>query len=118
MINLKNNIWIEGFDTEIELFRFWHRNVHIFNGDDKDLQEIYFGKTSDIPEDIANDVVTYIMLSTGIFYLNYRKMVELRKPIRQRNRSHNEIIWEPMCKTAIESIQSACNQEYCIIFTK
>ena len=60
---------------------------------------IYAGKTSDISEEIAKECVGCFK---NEYYLDYS----------------SEIKYLYEFKTAKGSIQSACNQEYCIIFKK
>ena len=116
MINTKDNIWIEGFDTieakNDELRYLCHVSENMLS------ELIYAGKTSDISEEIAKECVKEISLSTGIFYVNYIKMNALKIIEEKRGASHNILVTQPMLKSAKESIQSACNQEYCIIFKK
>ena len=116
MVNLKDDIWIKGFDTieakNDELRYLCHVSENMLS------ELIYAGKTSDISEEIAKECVKEIVLTTGIFYINYRKIAALKLPSEMRPRHHNQVVWSPMCKTSEESIQSACNQEYCIIFKK
>ena len=116
MKNLKDNIWIDGFDS----FRAHEEAiVYFLRISENDNPEIvYSGKTSDIPEDIAKECVKEISLSTGIFYVNYIKMNALKIIEEKRGASHNILVTQPMLKSAKESIQSVCNQEYCIIFKK
>lgn len=113
MVNLKDNIWIEGFGgSEQVSYNAFIRMAELAEA------LVWHGKTSDIPEEVAKECVRDIVLSTGVFYINYRKMEALKLQAGVRRFYHNEIVWEPMLKTAKESIQSACNQEYCIIFKK
>lgn len=89
MVNLKDNIWIEGFC-----------NIEKYDEMIVSLSAIlYHGKTSDIPEEIANGCVDCFK---NEYYLDYS----------------SEIKYLYEFKTAKESIQSACSQEYCIIFKK
>ena len=97
MVNLKDNIWIEGFDM--------HEVGHFMVTKDRNFimdiakKIIYSGKTSDIPEELAKECVDCFK---NEYYLDYS----------------SEIKYLYEFKTAKESIQSACNQEYCIIFKK
>lgn len=86
-INLKNNIWIEGFDIEVHLMTALNR---------KEIYDVmYSGKTEEISEELAIECVKEGFLSCD--YMNYiNNIVEF--------------------ETAKESIQSACTQEYCIIY--
>ena len=112
MVNLKGDIWIEGFDAECLLGSFEYGLFSLM------IKKIYAGRTEDIPEEFSRNIVRDIVLSTGVFYINYRKMAALKDHIENRRVWHNQIVWEPMCKTAKESILTACNKPYCIIFKK
>ena len=97
MINTKDNIWIGGFDTieakNDELRYLCHVSENMLS------ELIYAGKTSDISEEIAKECVDWHEFdSDHKLYYNY-----------------DGTNWK---YTAKESIQSACNQEYCIIFKK
>lgn len=99
MVNLKDNIWIEGFNRH-EAGHFMITKDRNFIGDiAKEI--IYSGNTSDIPEEIAKECV--LNWRTDGLYHNYQSVSQ-----------YEEILF----RTAKESIQSACNQEYCIIFKK
>ena len=101
MVNLKDNVWIEGFDMH-EVGHFMVTKDRNFIGDIA-KKIIYSGKTSDIPEEMAKECVSFHFSNEcKIYYNNYSKI-------------ENIISWQ---NTAKESIQSACNQEYCIIFKK
>ena len=95
MVNLKDNVWIEGFDMEIDIA--YYELAEAIGGGMKDF--IYKGKTSDIPEDIAKECVDWheFDLDHKLYY------------------NYDGTNWK---YTAKESIKSACNQEYCIIFKK
>lgn len=85
----KERIWIEGYNSM--------RNTEFI----KDIygdKYIYSGKTSEISEDLAEEVVESGVIGgvSGIWYKDYGDIFEF--------------------KTAKESIQSACNKEYCIIY--
>ena len=99
MKNLKDNIWIKGFYKEIDIA--YYELAEAIGGGMKDF--IYKGKTSDIPEEIAKECVKHIG-SLGEGYGGYF--------------DHNSKDWMYHLNTSKESIQSACNQEYCIIFKK
>ena len=93
MVRLKDNIWIEGF-CNIEKYDEMIVSISAI---------LYHGKTSDIPEEIAKECVKCID-SLGEGYGGYF--------------DYNSKDWMYHLNTAKESIQSACNQEYCIIFKK
>lgn len=46
-INLKENIWIEGFDNYLDAYRSWHINEFLKHGE---RECMYLGETSDISE--------------------------------------------------------------------
>ena len=99
MINLRGNIWIEGFDSQEEMLTF----IQKWNSNDGENVDpffddicIYQGMTIKIPEDIAEECAY-----SGILTLLYKDY------------TLNINIFE----TAIESIQSACKKEFCIIIT-
>ena len=96
--NLKNEIWIEGFDTTNELVS----KKEYFPIIDGKLQNIiYSGKTSGIPEELASQCCKYQNSYEGEpFYKEYGDATWATHPY----------------ETAKESIESACNKEYCIIY--
>ena len=97
MVNLKDNIWIEGFDMH-EVGHFMVTKDRNFIGDIA-KKIIYSGKTSEIPEEIAKECVSELwFLTEKVGYTNNLDELEYKR--------------------AKESIQSACNQEYCIILKK
>ena len=91
---LKDNIFIEGFDSNEELYNF-KNNLCIVG---EPLPYIWLGKTSEIPEEIAKECVNKVIDDHGRMdgYENYNSPIILNAPK--------------------ESIQSACNQTYCIIY--
>lgn len=95
-VNLKDDIWIEGFNEKINL----NLSCDVYFEDTHDV--IYKGKTSDIPENVANECVeSYCIYKDE--YTTFKK--------------YSDITW---CvypyETAKESIQSACDNPYCIIY--
>ena len=103
MINTKDDIWIEGFDT-IEAKNDELRYLCLVS--ENMLSElIYAGKTSDISEEVAKECVE--VTATGLF-----------KNYIWSDEKVQDYGMQPISTTAKESIQSACNQEYCIIFKK
>lgn len=118
MVNLKDNIWIEGFDMH-EVGHFMVTKDRNFIGDIA-KKIIYSGKTSDIPEEIAKKSLLLHPYSSGqckcYFEYDNPELDLDNKSCRCRNnpnKSRNDHLWDWK-----ESIQSACNQEYCIIFKK
>ncbi len=116
MTNLKDNIWIEGFDSEEEL------NYHSFGFSvlENDDNIIYKGKTSEIPEEVAKECVAKIHVELapspyndwcGGFdyaYVDYKNIGEYAG-------------WQGDAgcyRKATESIQSACDKPYCTIYKK
>lgn len=102
---LSPNIIIEGFDTEPIM---WDLPTHI-NIDNI----IWHGKTNQIPNDVAEKYVkkeNKMWLSVEslpiefIMYGNYHPGLM---------KDYNTHCW---CKTPLESIQSACENKYCIIY--
>lgn len=92
MINLKNDVYITGFDDEQAAFSEFERLTQLAN------EIIYAGKTLDITEEIAENIAYKGELCE--YYWN-EILDDYDKTI-----------------TAKESIQSACSKEYCIIFKK
>jgi len=106
MINLKNNIYIAGFNKnnpfdkkngENELFNTFHNLL------DKDI--IYIGLTKDITEEIALNCVNFMNFDSDIINGDYDAYEDYS----------NFDCW---VDTAKESILSACKDKYCIIFRK
>lgn len=104
--NLKDNIYIEGFDS-------LESGYIIQDIIAKKCEEfIYAGKTSEIPEELAEEYVVYDDYSDEYAYKgcfrNYKNF----------NSDGDIINYEVQVgfETAKESIQSACDKEYCIIY--
>lgn len=91
-VNLKGNIWIEGFDKLIYLNCCSDMGISL---DDV----IFKGNTSEIPEEVAKECVEYVNGVNGIGYRDYLIYTMV---------NHKE--------TAKQSIQSACDKPYCIIY--
>ena len=98
-VNLKDNIWIEGFDTLDWL------NAHIFPFEYFEI--LYKGKTSEIPEEIIRSVCELQDVFNTPEYIN-------QDIDRYKNYKVTEYTWYDC--TAKESIQSACSDEFCIIY--
>ena len=95
-VNLKDNIWIEGFD---KLPIIWELPNHIL------IDSIeWHGKTSEIPEELAKECIQKILPYTSKLYGKDMFCDYSKKEIG--------------CELALESIQSACPEEYCIIYKK
>ena len=98
-VELKEGVFIEGSKNSLEYLKLF------INPDEYKL--IYLGKTSEIPEEL---IEPYILINKGAYLLLYRnyRIYELNKdyPVR----------WFSHFKTIKESIQSACPEEYCIIY--
>lgn len=99
MKNLKDNIWIEGFDNLSQMWdKFWNlkKTNHIY----------YAGAISEVNEDEAKKYV-------------YNYSVEDPKTDDYKNYKYsNKNCDDWGLLTAKKSIQSACPKEYCIIFRK
>lgn len=97
--NLKDNIWIDGFDTK-EQYNYACFGFSVLENDNAIL---YNGEMSDISEEIAKKYVVRIERngdrSVFVFYKNYNGTIDA-------------------FPTAQRSIKSACDKKYCIIYTK
>ncbi len=93
--NLKENIWIEGFDDNFGL-GYRAKNATYFK------ECLYYGKTSEIPEEIAKRHIKNDGDSLGEWFKDYSSSIDNNPPYSK--------------ETAKESIQSACDKEYCIIY--
>lgn len=96
-INLKDNIWIEGFDEIASGYILQDKIITICDN------IIYSVKTSEIPEELAKECVKLLTPKHAIsLYQNYKyKLPQLVSFTRT---------------TARESIKTACYKEYCIIY--
>ena len=94
-VELKEGIFIEG-SSNVEYFYGLEAWVNHYGSG-----VIYQGKTSEIPEELASQCCKYQNSYEGEpFYKKY-----------------GDVIWTIYpYKTAKESIQSACQNEYCIIY--
>lgn len=93
-VELKNKIFIEGFNTSKEMVR---EQI----GRNKELEfrtTLYEGKTSEISEELAKECVL-------VWF--FGKEFDSFEDYNNRSNGFN---------TAKESIQSACQSEYCIIY--
>lgn len=99
-INLKGDFWIRGFDTNEEVYNF--KDSICFLGEP--VPYIYIGKTSEISEEMAKRCVE---IHPNIGFKNYN----VPSHIKIKDWTSN---WDKF--TAKESIQSACDKEYCIIY--
>ena len=89
---LKDSIWIEGFDTMQSIDYCELLDAMSLCGI---KSYIYKGKTSDIPEELAKECVHVGVLTDNC--KDYQSGFNI-------------------FETAKESIKSACSQEYCIIY--
>lgn len=97
-INTKNNIWIEGFSS---ILGEYNEKLGQYSYYDKDKIVMYYGKTSEISEEIAKECVKqYTIDGHEEEFIGYDDYLV----------SYNYF------RTAKESIQSACSFEYCIIY--
>ena len=96
MVNLKDDIWIKGFDTieakNDELRYLCHVSENMLS------ELIYAGKTSDISEEIAKECVE--VTATGLF-----------KNYIWSDEKVQDYGMQPISTTAKESIQSAASKE-------
>ena len=100
-MELKNNIHIEGFDTDYGLDGKLDWFTHNPNYNSNDI--LYSGFTSEISESLASKICDWMFwdeIPERKRYYNYGKRIGVSFPYL----------------TAKESIQSACNKEYCIIY--
>lgn len=91
-IKLKDDIFIEGFDSEFEAIS---TGGSMWFGKNMELL-IYGGETDDIPNEIMEQITTYY---DGC-YINFMGFLD--------------DAWG--CDTPLKSIKSACPNEYCIIY--
>lgn len=112
-INLKDGIWISGFDQE-SLFSIGFADLY------KTAEILYVGKTSEIPEELAKEVVRHEGLEAGtqmddgeilsedyfIGYKQYEENIDL---------STAKLLLSHFT-TAKESIKSACKDDHCLIY--
>ncbi len=112
--NLKENIWIEGFDTEKHknsLLDTWYKEDEL----------LWHGKTSEISEELAKQFVQrfvdykdYSGENTRVYdYIDSSMNDSERKLNWIRGGRKTTLFWH---LTAKKSIQSACNKPYCIIY--
>lgn len=87
-VNLKDNIWIEGFDNFREC---------VFAQDAYFDRLVYSGKTSEIPEETAKECVDCFKQK---WYLDYGADIDYLFEL----------------ETSKQSILSACDKPYCIIY--
>ena len=112
MINLKGDIWIAGFGTIEDKDDKLRYLFHVSENMASEL--IYAGKTLDIPEEIAKECVIQYDIEKGELIDEF--VVE--EDILFGFKNYKEGFGVLDFQTAKESIQSACNREYCIIFKK
>lgn len=94
MKNLKNDIWIRGFDSESEFRQYLYGS----SGKSYSIEElIYQGKVVDIPDPVLKRVTEKMSIFTSQY--------------RDYNGTHSDYVATPL-----ESIQTATDKEYCIIF--
>ena len=104
-VKLKDSIWIEGFVTQtgvdLELLSDNKSFLRDCIFDEFNSNLLYEGKTSEIPEELASQCCKYQNSYEGEpFYTEY-----------------GDITWGTYpYETAKESIQSACQSEFCIIY--
>lgn len=70
--NLKDNIWIKGFDTNEEVYNF--KDTICFVGEK--LPYIYIGKTSEIPEEITKKYFDYGYDNLEVHYTSINEAIK------------------------------------------
>lgn len=112
-VNLKDNIFIEGFD-DINKFLSKENKYNVQNTLHF-LKRflIYSGKTSEIPEDLAKECVIQFGLCKGT-QLDDGSI--LQEDIYFGFKNYKPGFGVVDFETPKESIQSACDKEYCIIY--
>lgn len=108
-INLKGDFWIRGFDTNEEVYNF--KDSICFLGEP--VPYIYIGKTSEIPEDLAEKCVIQFGLCKGT-QLDDGSI--LQEDIYFGFKNYKPGFGVVDFETPKESIQSACSDEFCIIY--
>lgn len=106
--NLKDNIWIEGFNSNAKRYDFL-----LSIGGRKNV--IWDGRISKIPEEIAKKCVIEFGLCKGEILDDGTVLDE---DVSFGFKNYEKGFGELDFKTAKESIQSACDNEYCIIYIK
>ena len=124
--NLKDNICIEGFDSRIYV------EIAALNKQE-DYKLMYTGKTSEVSEEFARECIesrfgeTKIgndLITTYKNYSGYSSRLYPHTVTFPISRQELDRIWKLFGRqltkyfhlTAKESIQSACESEYCIIY--
>ena len=98
-VNLKKNIWIEGFNTPLQRDnRILELLPKIGDADQKD-PILYWKKTSEITEEVAKQLVERLSIFTPMY--------------RAYDKTYSDYY-----ETAVESIKSACQHKWCIVYTK
>lgn len=105
-INLRDNIWIEGFERKSLIY---DRILQL--GGEQDI--LYKGKTSEIPEDLVEKCVIQFGLCKGT-QLDDGSI--LQEDIYFGFKNYKPGFGVVDFETPKESIQSACDKEYCIIY--
>lgn len=101
-VNLKDDIFIDGFDSELSAVS---TGASMWFGKNMELL-LYAGRTSEIPEELAEEYACRIIENT----------IGADLPLEFKGNWYNHIDYCNHCKTAKQSIQSACPEEYCIIY--
>jgi len=107
MKNLKQDIYIAGFDNTAELQDFILYTWGIMP------PVLYEGKTLDLTEEDASNYVSYMnrIDDFGNVYRTYRRYPAGNYEVQSLTHQFSY-------KTALDSIATACNKEYCLIFKK
>lgn len=103
---LKDGIWIEGFNSEHEFRRLLYGR----RGISFSIDLIYQGKTSEIPEDVAKKCVK----TAPLIFDGYDLVDNCGNNVVFKNYETGGF----GKRSGIRSIQSACKEPYCIVYKK
>lgn len=106
---LKEGIFIEGFG----IYRDWGTRMDVVDFDELRYELLYAGETSNIPEEVAKDCVIQNGLAKGTV-LDDGKTLD--KDITFGYKQYREGFGVYEYETAKQSIQSACDKQFCIIY--
>lgn len=104
-IELKNKTFIEGFDD----IALWNQKIcYLGQVSEKDIELLYSGKTSEIPEELAKECVNTI----PHYFYGMRIVDTDGNDVLFKNYKINKFVK----RSGKRSIQSACPNEFCIIY--
>ena len=110
MTNLKDNIWIIGFDSQDNNYKNNKMTAFLLDFLSYDLDRIiYSGKTSEISEEILRNVCELQNVFNTLEYIS-------QDINRYKNYKVTKFTYYDC--TVKESVQIACDKEYCIIYKK